>query len=175
MRARSGKILKFFLKLMRHPGTPESVGRGVAVGLFSAFFLPGLHIPAALLLAMLVRGARGTAMLITLIINPVTIPFIWPVQCYLGNFLLGQPLSQARIEHLLRGILDDPSLHTAGELSGGLAGPFFAGGALLGTLTAIIGYFTATALTRRHRARLATRKAFRINRFKVKRSPHEID
>jgi uncharacterized protein (DUF2062 family) len=163
----SGKSLKLFLRLMRHPGTPESVGRGVAAGFFTALLLPGGHMVAAFLLAMLVRGARGSAVLATWIVNPLTIPFIWPVQCYLGSFLIGRPLSHERIEHLLWNAVHTPSMKTAGELSGELIASFFAGGLLLGTVTAIIGYFCTTIMVRRHRARLAGRKAFRINRWKT--------
>lgn len=122
---------------------------------------------AAFLLAMLVRGARGTAVLSTWIINPFTIPFVWPLQCYLGSFLIGHPLSRELIEHLLRDAVYAPSLRTVGKLSGELIASFFAGGLLLGTAAAIIGYFCATALVRRHRARIAGRKESRLNRWKT--------
>ena len=163
----SGKSLKRFLRLMRHPGTPESVGRGVAAGLFTALFLPGGHMVAAFLLAMLIRGARGAAVLATWIVNPLTIPFIWPVQCYLGSFLIGRPLSHELIEKLLWDAVHTPSMETVGELSGELIASFFAGGLLLGTVTAIIVYFCTTIMVRRHRARLTGRKAVRMNRWKT--------
>ena len=154
----SGKALKIFLRLMRHPGTPESVGRGVAAGFFTALILPGGHMVAAFLLAMLLRGARGTAVLATWITNPLTIPFIWPAQCYLGSLLIGRPLSHKLIEHLLWNAVHTPSMQTLGELSSELIASFFAGGALLGVVLALIGYFVTVAMVRRHRARLAGRK-----------------
>jgi hypothetical protein len=163
----SGKSLKFFLRMMRHPGTPESVGRGVAAGFLTAMLFPGGHMLAAFLLAMLVRGARGTAVLATWITNPFTIPFIWPAQCYLGSFLIGRPLSHEAIERLLWNAVHTPSMQTVGELSSELIASFFAGGAVLGTVLAVIGYFCATAIVRRHRARLAGRKKNRINRWKT--------
>jgi uncharacterized protein (DUF2062 family) len=164
----SGKSLKFFLRLMRHSDTPECVGRGVAAGFFTAMALPGGHMFAAFLLAMLVRGARGTAVLATWIINPFTVPLVWPFQCYLGSFLIGRPLSHALIEKLLWDAIHTPSMKTAAELSGELIASFFAGGLLLGTLLAAFGYFCAIALVRRHRARLAGRKEFRRNQWKLK-------
>lgn len=163
----SGKSLKIFLRLMRHPGTPESIGRGVAAGFFTAFLLPGGHMVAAFLLAILIRGARGTAVLATWITNPFTIPLIWPAQCYLGSFLIGRPLSHKLIEHLLWNAVHTPSMQTLGELSSELIESFFAGGALLGILIAIIGYFAAVAMVRHHRARLAGRKEIRMNRWKA--------
>ncbi|MCU0857832.1 MAG: DUF2062 domain-containing protein [Pontiellaceae bacterium] len=160
---------------MRHPGTPESVGRGVAVGLFSAFFFPGVHMLIAFLLAMLVRGARGAAVLVTWITNPITIPFIWPVQCYLGSFMIGTPLSHARIESLLRNVMHEPSIQSIRDLGVDLILSFFAGGALFGSLMATAGYFCTTAMVRRHRDRMENRKQSRINHFKLKRGSCETD
>jgi uncharacterized protein (DUF2062 family) len=164
----SGKALKMFLRLMRHPGTPESVGRGVAAGFFTAIVFPGGHMVAAFFLAMLVRGARGTAVIATWITNPVTIPLIWPAQCYLGSFLIGRPLSHELIEHLLWDAVHTPSRATLGELSSELIASFFAGGLLIGTLLAIAGYFATLGVVRRHRRRLAGRKAHRIKLWKQK-------
>ncbi len=163
----SGKSLKLFLRLMRHPGTPESIGRGVAAGFFTAFLLPGGHMVAAFLLAILMRGARGTAVLATWIINPFTIPFIWPLQCWIGSFIIGRPLSHKLIEHLLWNAVHTPSMQTLGELSVELIESFFAGGALLGVIVAVLGYFGTIIVVRRHRARLAGRKEFRLNRWKT--------
>ena len=162
----SGKSLKFFLRLMRHPGTPESVGRGVASGLFTALLLPGGHMVAAFLMAVLVRGARGAAVLATWAVNPLTIPFIWPVQCYLGSFIIGRPLSHDLIEHLLWNAVHTPSMKTVGELSSELIASFFAGGLLLGAIVAVIGYFCTIVMVRRHRKRLAGRKKIRMSRWK---------
>ena len=171
----SGKALKIFLRMMRHPGTPESVGRGVAAGFFTAMLLPGGHMVAAFLLAMLMRGARGTAVLATWITNPFTIPFIWPAQCYLGSFLIGQPLSHELIEHLLWNAVHTPSKETFMALGGELLASFFAGGAVIGAIIAVIGYFVTIVLVRRHRVRLANRKALRINLWKSKRKQNETD
>lgn len=165
---RSGRSLKFYLRLIRHSGTPESVGRGIAVGLFSAFVLPGGHMLMAFLLAVLVRGARGASVLITWVTNPLTMPLIWPAQCYLGNYLLGMPLSQSRIKLLLQDVIHEPSWRTIGTLSSDLLFSFFAGGLVFGSIAAVIGYFCSIALVRRYRIRRAGRKAFRINRFKPK-------
>jgi len=162
----AGKSLKFFLRLMRHPGTPESVGRGVAAGFFTAFLLPGGHMVAAFLMAMMIRGARGTAVLATWINNPFTIPFIWPFQCYLGSYMIGSPLSHKLIEYLLWNAVHTPTMKTIGELSSELIASFFAGGLALGLVAALIGYFCAVAIVKRHRVRLAGRKEARINLWK---------
>jgi uncharacterized protein (DUF2062 family) len=170
MRKRPGKPLKFYLKLMRHPGTPESTGRGIAIGLFTAFVIPVGHMLAAFLLAIPARGARGAAVIATWIINPLTLPFIWPAQCYLGSYLIGRPLSYALIKRLISNVINEPSLQTARALSGELILSFFAGGLLLGTLTALPGYFLTARMVRRHRVRLAERKNVRKSRWKNKES-----
>ena len=150
-----GKALKFFVRLMRHPGTPESVGRGVSIGFFTALLLPFGHMAAAFVLSVPLRAARATAMLSTWIINPFTIPVVWP-------------LSHERIRQMLEDVIHTPSIRSMATLSKELIASFFAGGALLGAVLAVAGYFCTVALVRRHRARLATRKAGRIRLWKTK-------
>lgn len=138
---------------MRHPGTPESVGRGVAAGFFSAFIVPAGHMLLAFPLAMLVRGAQGSAVLSTWIINPISMPVVYPVQCYLGSFIIGRPLSYALIKDLVLDFHHNPSMQTIGALGGELTLSFFAGGLLLGSLMAVIGYFCTTEMVLRYRKR----------------------
>lgn len=168
MRKRSDKSLKFYLRLMRHPGTPESVGRGVAAGLFSAFMTPIGQMPLALLLALPLRGAKGSAVLSTWVTNPLNMPVVYSIQCYLGSFMIGDPLSYPLIKKLVVQFLQDPTLKTAGALSGELIFSFFAGGLLFGGLSAVGGYFIATKMVQRYRANKAKRKAKRAGRHKTK-------
>ena len=147
------RLLKLYLKLVRHPGTPESVGRGVAVGLFVAFIIPAGHMLLAFALAVAVRGARGAALLATWVVNPLTIPVIYPVQCYLGSFIIGAPLSYTLIEKLVSAVHHNPSMKTAGALSGELLASFFAGGLLFGVTAASVGYFFTTEMVRRYQIR----------------------
>jgi uncharacterized protein (DUF2062 family) len=158
MRKQSGKSLKFYLRLMRHPGTPESVGRGVAAGLFSAFITPLGQMPLAILLALPLRGAKGAALLSTWVTNPLNMPVVYSVQCYLGSFIIGNPLSYALIKEMVLNALRHPSMETAGILGGELVASFLAGGMLFGLLSAVPGYFFTTAMVRRYRARKAKRK-----------------
>lgn len=167
MRKRSGKSLKFYLRLMRHPGSPESVGRGVAAGLFSAFITPVGQMPLALLLALPLRGAKGAALLSTWITNPLNMPVIYSVQCYLGSFIVGNPLSYEEIKLLVLNALHNPSMKTAWALGGELVACFLAGGILFGLLSAVPGYFLTIELVRRYRARKIKRKESKINRWKT--------
>jgi len=152
---------------MRHPGTPESVGRGVAAGLFSSFITPIGQMPLALLLALPLRGTKGAAVLSTWVTNPLNMPVIYSVQCYLGSFIVGNPLSYEEIKLLVLNALHNPSMKTAWVLGGELIACFLAGGILLGFLSAVAGYFITTEMVRRFRARRTGRKAFRMNRWKT--------
>jgi uncharacterized protein len=170
MRRQSGKSLKFYLRLIRHPGTPESVGRGVAVGVFAAFMTPVGQMPLAILLALPLRGAKGSALLATWVTNPLNMPVVYSAQCYLGSFIIGAPLSYELIKRLVLDALRHPSMETAGLLGGELVASFLAGGMLFGLLSAVLGYFFTTAMVRRYRARKVKRKAERIRRHKTGKS-----
>ena len=161
MRKRPGRLLKFYLKLVRNPGTPESIGRGVSAGLFIAFAIPVGHMAVAFPLAMLLRGARSAALLATWVVNPLTIPLIYPVQCYLGSFIIGNLLSFPEIKQPLLAFFTHPHWSTFCELGSELVVSFFAGGIVLGTLVAVLGYFCTTEMVRRYRTRQAQRKALR--------------
>ena len=167
MRRRYKHSFKFYLSLIRHPGTPESVGRGVAVGLFSSFIIPVGHMLMAFLLAILVRGARDAAILSTWIINPLTMPVVYAVQCYIGGFIIGRPLSYVLIKQLVLNVLRNPSFKTAGALSGELIVSFFAGGLIMGAIAMIPVYFLTTSMVRCHRIRRAEKKKLRMSLRKI--------
>ena len=151
---------------MRHPGTPESIGRGVAAGIFSAFIIPVGHMLLAFPLAMLVRGAKSAALLATWVINPLTISVAYPVQCYLGSFIIGDLLSYPEIKQLVSDVVAHPSWSAMWELGGELIFSFFAGGLILGTAAALAGYFLTAGMVRRYRARRDRRKTARMIRLK---------
>ena len=167
MRKRSGKWLKFFLRLTRQPDTPERVGRGVASGLFAAFVIPVGHMPLAFLLAMLIRGTRSAALLATWVINPLTLSVVYPVQCYLGSFIIGDLLSYPEIKQLVSDVMVEPSWGSFCALGDELIVSFFAGGLFLGIVVSIIGYFLTTKLVRVYRARKIKRKEARMLRRKT--------
>jgi uncharacterized protein (DUF2062 family) len=158
MHKQSGYPSKLYLSLIGHPGTPESVGRGVAAGLFSACILPAGHMLMAFLLATLIGGAQTVSILTTWIINPLTIPIVYPAQCYIGSFLIGRPLSYALIKHLVLDVLHNPSVETIQTLSSEIILSFFAGGLLLGTGMAATGFFLTTFFLHRHRIRQARKR-----------------
>lgn len=153
------EIRKAYLRIIRHPGSPRRTGRGIAIGLFVAFLIPfTFHMLLALLLAFLLRGAKFAAACATWIINPLTIPLIYPLQCYVGGFLVGRPVSYQVVSHLVADVAREPSWNTFSAIGKGLLVPFFAGGLLFGGMAAIAGYHVSIFLVTRFRKRKAARK-----------------
>ena len=151
-----------YWRVMRQPGSPARTGRGVASGLFVAFIVPfGLHMVLALGLAVLVRGARFAAACATWVTNPLTVPIIYPVQCYVGGYLVGRPLSYALVSRTVGEVLRQPSWHAVSAVGHVLALPFVAGGLLFGSVAALAGYWISVALQTRFRERRQARRARR--------------
>lgn len=86
--ARAASYVKH--RLRRLPGSPGSIGRGVAAGVFASFTpMFGLHFILAALLAKLARGNIVAALLGTFAGNPLTFPFIAFASMELGHWILG--------------------------------------------------------------------------------------
>ena len=77
-------------RLRRLPDPPHRIARGVFVGTFVNFPpIFGIQIPAAALLAWVLRGNVLAAVLGTLLSNPITTPLIALVSLNLGHWMLG--------------------------------------------------------------------------------------
>jgi uncharacterized protein len=171
-------FMQAYLRLMRHSGTPESVGRGVAIGLFVAFIIPfSLQMLIAFPLALLFRAARFPALLFCWVSNPLTIPFLYPLQCYVGSFLLGNALSYSYTKNLLSGFIQEPSIKGLLRLGIELAFAFLVGGLLFGAIAAVIGYFTSIKLINNYRharhTKLKNRQIHLRLRHQRERSKHD--
>jgi uncharacterized protein (DUF2062 family) len=82
------RLLRPFAPHLRQPAlwrmTRRSVPRGVALGLFVGVLLPFMHTVIAALLAIPLRANVAVAAVTTLVVNPLTIPFI-----YYGAYRVG--------------------------------------------------------------------------------------
>ena len=77
-------------RLRRLPDAPHRIARGVFAGTFVNFPpIFGIQMPAAALLAWVLRGNILAALLATLLSNPLTTPFIALMSLRFGNWLLG--------------------------------------------------------------------------------------
>ncbi len=159
---RTKKRLKHgYVRLLRSPGAPKEIARGMALGLFLAM-LPIIQTPVALGLVEILRRAfrtpvsRVAAVIGCCFTNPLTGGLL-----YGGGLLLGRPFARA--------ILPDGLLSSEGtrlELSLSSAGPFavelfvsmLIGGMLLGVPVALLGYRITHAVVARYQARRALRQ-----------------
>ena len=147
-------IRQRYLRLLQQRGSPESVGRGAAIGLLVAFAIPfSLQMLIAFPLAVALKAARLPALLFTWVSNPVTIPVLYPLQCYVGGFLIGHPFSYASIREQLSRLFANPSWGELGSLGAELVAAFFAGGLLFGFVSAAAGYVVVVRLVREYRER----------------------
>jgi uncharacterized protein len=68
--------------------TRRSVPRGVALGLFVAVIIPVMHTAIAAILAIPARANVAVAALFTLVVNPLTIPFLYLAAYRIGSWEL---------------------------------------------------------------------------------------
>src|SRR5438270_11971134 len=88
------RLLRPFASHLRHPSlwrlNRRSVPRGVAVGLFVAVIIPVMHTFIAALLAIPARANVAVPALLTLVVNPLTIPFMHVAAYRIGSRELHQ-------------------------------------------------------------------------------------
>jgi uncharacterized protein (DUF2062 family) len=134
---------------MRHvkalQGEPHHVARGMAVGVFVAFTptIP-FHTLLSITLAFVFRGSKPAALIGSWLSNPLTIPGLYYGSYRMGVILLGHQIPMG----LQYGQFKDVT-----TMGWSVACAMIAGGALLGILPAVGGYFITLRLFRRIRAR----------------------
>ncbi|OGV38503.1 MAG: hypothetical protein A2020_13155 [Lentisphaerae bacterium GWF2_45_14] len=154
----------FYVKLIKQNGTPDSIARGVAVGLLVAFIIPiGPQMIVALGIAYLLKAKKIPAMAATWVTNYLTVPFLYPLQCYIGSLAMGSPLSLRHLNKILGDFFKNPSLDTFADLGDDIMIPFFIGGAIFGILSAFIGYFFSYGLILRHRQKKDQKLRIRLS------------
>lgn len=193
---RSGRVkrprrtLRETIRLTLHSrGSPESIARGVALGLFIAFTpVLGLHLLIVLLIAPLFRASRAASVLATFVTNPLTIPPFFSFTYAIGGWILpGSQSSGVRI--LLNETVEcmrQTEFYNVGDLllalfrdGRGLFWPLFVGGAIVGLIAAAAGYPLTLRLVQRIRSRRQKRILAHPNslakRFRRISSPPDTD
>jgi len=151
---------RLYCSVIKQEGSPESVAKGVALGIFVGFLMPvGGQIVVAVPLSFLIRANKILSVMFTMLTNPYTVPFIYPFQCWLGGWLIGSPLKFETVKAQFRGFFSEPSWTALLDLGGDFVAPFFAGGLAMAVAGAIPSYYFSLSLVRRRRARKAARKA----------------
>lgn len=136
----------YYKRFLRLRGTPESIARGFAAGVFTGMFpVFGLQIVAAVALATLLRGNKILAAAATWISNPITNLPICILNFQVGRWVLGSrqafnPQSMTSFEHLL-------------EFGTEFAIELLVGSLVVASVCAVGGYFLALKAIRRGRGR----------------------
>ena len=162
------KVRRFYFKMVREKAPPEYIARGWAIGMFWGLASPlGMQLVFSIPCAFLFKGSKIGAVLGTVpLTNIVTVFFIYPIQCWIGNQILGGNLTFCAVKDALQHVLQEPSLRTfyqaLRDLSWDMLFAFFIGGILFGLLVAIPTYYGVLALVKRYRSRKRTKKNKKI-------------
>lgn len=167
------KLRILYIKLVKQSGTPESISRGVAIGFFTGFLIPvGGQTVIAIALAFLFKARKIPAMACTWVTNPWTVPFIYPLQCYLGAKLIGCDLTFNTINSLIKTFLKERTLEAFSNMGSEIVIPFFVGGAFLGLITAFGFYFASYGMIISHGKRVEAKLAKRLAKL-AEREPEK--
>lgn len=80
-----------YKRLLRLNDTPEKIAGGMAIGVFIGLFpTPWIGLILAPFLATILKQNRVASVLGTLVMNPITQPFVYAFSYTLGLLLLGQ-------------------------------------------------------------------------------------
>lgn len=86
------RLLRPFARHLTHTSlwrmTRRSVPRGVALGLFVAVIIPFMHTVIAAVLAIPTRANVAIAAAVTVVVNPLTIPFMYVAAYRIGRWEL---------------------------------------------------------------------------------------
>ncbi len=152
------RIRSLYIKLIKQSGAPDYVARGVAIGFFTGFLIPmGGQMAIALLLAWMLKAKKIPAIACTWITNHFTIFIIYPVQCYVGAQIIGNPMDLETLQDIFGDFLKKHNWEAFMQLGSEILVPFFVGGALFAVISAVISYFTAYGIIVSHRNRIDIR------------------
>lgn len=143
------------LKFVRIRATPQAIGLGVAVGIFSAFLpLVGVHMALSAALAWMLGGNMIAAVASTILVgNPLTYPFIWAAAWEAGHLILGstaKPMGTIHLHDLLHNL-------SLGEIWEPILKPLLLGSVPLGLAGGLVGYFVMVQAVTIFRARRQAR------------------
>ena len=143
---RSSFFRRAYTRLLKIRGTPHEIALGLALGIFMGMtpFL-GLHFLLAIFWAILLKGNKISAAIGSLILNPITAPFLYGLNYFIGARLVGlqHSFSWPRGEGLrtfLNLLSQTPEIIWAMTV----------GGIVIGLPLAVLGYFLSFSLIRRY-------------------------
>lgn len=154
------KLVWLYRKIVREKASPEYIARGWAIGMFYGCLIPfGFQLIFSIPTSFVLKGSKIGAALGTLITNQVTIFFIYPVQCWVGNRLIGGDLSINYFKSNLNQVMEEQSLSMLLDLGLELLESFFVGGLLFTAIMTPITYFLVLKIVRKYQLRRARKRA----------------
>ena len=146
-------------KILREQATPEFIAKGWAIGMFYGCAIPfGFQLILSIPTAIILKGSKIGATVGTFMTNHFSIFIIYPVQCWIGNRLLGGDLSYCAISHAVRDVVQEQSWDSLMQIGEELVAAFFTGGIFFAAILTPFTYFGVRAFVRRHRARRAAKQ-----------------
>ena len=139
-------------RIVKEKATPEYIARGWAIGMFYGCMIPfGFQLLCSIPTAFLLKGSKIGATFGTLLTNHFTIFIIYPVQCLVGNHMIGGNLSYAAVNEAMQNVLKLQNYSALMELGCNLIISFFVGGALLTLIMTPLTYFSVKKMVINHR------------------------
>ena len=128
--------------------------------MFIGLLIPfGFQLMLSIPLSFLLKCSKIGATAGTFVTNHLTIFLIYPLQCYIGNKLIGGTLSFSYLEEQMGEVILRQEYKVLLDLGWEIVISFFAGGLLLAVICAPISYFLVKNLVIRYRALRERRRA----------------
>lgn len=145
-RVRSSRLKRalkmLYIKIVRDRGTPEYIARGWALGMFVGCVVPVFcQLIVAVPLSFVFRCSKIGAAGGTFITTPPTAIFIYPIQCFIGSWLLASPLSLAEMRDATARLTAQADYSSFIAMGGKVIAAFFAGGLLWAAIMTPLTYF----------------------------------
>ena len=154
------KTYKLYSKIVLEKASPEYIARGWAIGMFFGCAIPfGFQLILSIPCSFLLKGSKVGATLGTLITNHFTIFIIYPIQCWIGNHIMGGSLSLENINKAMSDMLKTQDFESLLAMGGDLAIAFFIGGGLFALIMTPITYFVVKNLVTNYRKAKEKRRA----------------
>lgn len=139
-------------KMVREKMPVNNIAAGWAIGMFYGCVIPfGFQLILSIPTAVFFKASKIGASVGTLITNPISIWFIYPIQCYIANRLIGGNLTYGAITEAMEKVIEAGDYSTLLSLGGELVVSFFLGGLILASLCVPLTYFSVRALVMRYR------------------------
>ncbi|MBR7139710.1 MAG: DUF2062 domain-containing protein [Lentisphaeria bacterium] len=133
--------LRLYMKMVREKASPEYIARGWAIGMFYGCLIPfGFQLICSIPTSILLKGSKIGASVGTFFTNHFSILIIYPLQCWVGNKLMGGGLTWTETCNIMSDVLHKQNYTSLLALGWDLVIAFFIGGALLTAIMTPLTY-----------------------------------